>query len=46
MLFREEIIQTLQSKVFALNKDEPTYEARKKYYQNQMEEELDAADSF
>ena len=30
-LLREEIIQTFQSKIFALNKDEPTYEARKKY---------------
>ena len=30
MLLREEIIQTFRSKIFALNKDKPTYEARKK----------------
>ena len=29
-LSREEITQTFNSKIFALNKDEPTYEARKK----------------
>ena len=29
-LLREEITQTFNSKTFALNKDEPTYEARKK----------------
>ena len=45
-LLREEIIQTFQSKIFALNKDEPTYEARKKYYERQMEEELDGVDLF
>ena len=45
-LLREEIIQTFQSKIFALNKDEPTYEVRKKYYERQMEEELDGVDLF
>ena len=29
-LLREEITQTFNSKIFALNKDEPTYEVRKK----------------
>ena len=29
-LLREEITQSFNSKIFALNKDEPTYEARKK----------------
>ena len=43
-LLREEIIQTFQSKIFSLNKKEPTYEARKKY-DKQMEEALDAVDS-
>ena len=43
-LLREEITQTFQSKIFALNKNGPTYKARKKYYKNQMEEELDAVD--
>ena len=28
-LLRQEIIQTFQSRIFPLNKDEPTYEARK-----------------
>ena len=45
-LLREEITQTFQSKIFALNKDEPLYEARKKYYENQMEEKVDTVDSF
>ena len=43
-LLREGIIQTFQSKIFSLNKKEPTYEARKKY-DKQMEEALDAVDS-
>ena len=43
---REEIIQTLQAKIFALNKDDQTYEARKEYFENKMDEELDAVDSF
>ena len=45
-LLREEITQTFQSKIFALNKDEPLYEARKKYYENQMEQKVDTVDSF
>ena len=44
-LLREETIQTFQSKIFSLNKEEPTYEARKKY-ERQMEEKLDAVDSY
>ena len=39
---QEEIIQTFQGKIFALNKEDPTYEARKEYHQNKMDEELDA----
>ena len=42
----EETIQTFQSKIFSLNKEEPTYEARKKYYERQMKEKLDALDSY
>ena len=45
-LLREEITQTFQSKIFALDKDEPMYAARKKCYENQMAEKLDAVDSF
>ena len=43
---REEIIQTLQAKIFALNKNDQTYEARKEYFENKMDEDLDAIDSF
>ena len=32
-ILREEITQTFQSKIFALNKEEITYEARKKYHE-------------
>ena len=45
-LLREEITQTFQSKIFALNKDELLHEARKKYYENQIEEKVDTVDSF
>ena len=43
---KEEIIQTFQGKIFALNKDDPKYEARKEYFENKMDEELDAVESF
>ena len=43
---REEITQAFQSTIFVLNKDKPTYEARKKYYERQMPEELDGVDSY
>ena len=43
---KEEIIQTFQGKRFALNKEDPCYEARKKYFQNKMNEELDAVETF
>ena len=39
---REEITQIFQSKIFALNIEDPTYEARKEYFENKMDEELDA----
>ena len=45
-LLREEITQAFQSTIFVLNKDKPTYEARKKYYERQMPEELDGVDSY
>ena len=37
MLLREEITETFQSKIFALDKNEPTYAVRKKYYENQQQ---------
>ena len=48
-ILREEITQTFQSKISALNKEEITYEARKKYYEKKkkkMIEELDAIDTY
>ena len=43
---KEEIIQTYQGNIFPLNKNDPTYEARKEYFENKMDEELDAVQSF
>ena len=43
---KEEIIQTFQGKIVALNKNDPTYEARKEYFENKMEEEVDSVESF
>ena len=45
-LLREEINATFDSTIFALNKDEPTYEARKKFYEGQKTEEFDVVDSY
>ena len=45
-LLRKEISQTFQAKIFALNKEEITYEARKNYYERKMAEELDAIDTY
>ena len=45
-LLREEIIQTFLSKIFSLDIKDPFYGSRKQYYQNKMEEELHAVDSF
>ena len=45
-LLREEITSTFDSKTFALNNEDPTYEACKKYYERQEAEELDAVDSY
>ena len=43
---KEEIIQTYQGKIFSLYKNNPIYEARKEYFENKMDEELDAGESF
>ena len=45
-LLKEELEQTFQAKVFALDKNDQTYEARKKYYEQKKEEDLDAVNSF
>ena len=45
-LLREKITQTVQAKIFASSKEEPTYKARKKYYERPMVEELDAVDTY
>ena len=43
---REEVIQTFQQKIMFLDKNSLTYEAGEQYYDDKMEEELDAIDSF
>lgn len=43
---REELIQTFQQKIMLLDKNDPTYEVRKQHYEDQMEEKLNAIDSF
>ena len=43
---KEEIIQTFQGKIFALDKSDTTCEARKECFENKMDEELDAVESF
>ena len=43
---KEEIIQTFQGKIFALDRNDLTYEARKQYFENKMDEDLDSVESF
>ena len=43
---KEEIIQTFQGKIFALDKNDPPYEARKEYFENKIDQELHAVESF
>ena len=43
---REEILRTFQTKISTLNKEDPTYEAPKKYFKWQMLEGLNAADTY
>ena len=43
---KEEFIQTFQQKIMLLDKNGPTYEARKQYHNDKMKEKLDAIDSF
>ena len=43
---REEITGIFRSKLFALKKEDPTNEARKECFENKMDEDLDAVDSF
>lgn len=45
VLLKEKIIQIFQWKIFALNKEDPLFESKKKYYENKMEEELEAAEN-
>lgn len=45
-LLGEEIEQTFQAKIFALEKNDQIYNARKKYLERKKEEDLDAVDSF
>ena len=43
---KDEIIQTFQGKIFALNVNDPTYEARKEYFENKIDEEHVSVESF
>ena len=43
---KEEIIQTFQGKIFALDKNNLTYKAKKEYFEDKMDEQHDAAESF
>ena len=43
---REEITQEYTTKIMRLNKNQPTYQARKEYFENKMGENLDAIDTF
>ena len=45
-LLGQGIEQTFQAKIFALDKNDQTYEARKNYLERKKEEDLDAVDSF
>ena len=43
---KEEIIQTFQGKIIALDKNDPFYQSRKEYFKNKMEVEIDSVESF
>ena len=43
---REEIEQEYTSKIMTLNKEDPTYQARKEYFENKRVEHLDAINAF
>ena len=45
-LLRQEINQTYEAKIFNVSKEDPTYEARKKYLERKKEEDLDAVSTF
>lgn len=43
---REEINQEYTTKIMQLNENDPNCQARKEYFENKEEEDLDAVDSF
>ena len=45
-ILKQEINQKYDAKIFTLNKEDPVYEARKKYFECKREEELDAVNTF
>ena len=45
-LLRQEINQTYEAKIFNVDKEDPTYEARKKCLERKKEEDLDAVSTF
>ena len=45
-LLREEINSTYDAKILTLNRDDPTCEAQKKYYEGGKAEDLVAVDTY
>ena len=45
-LLREEIHTTYDAKIFALNRNDPTYESQKKFYEREKAEHLDVVNTF
>ena len=45
-VMREEIYSEYSQKLLSLDKNDPTYQVRKKYLKNKMEEDTDAVNSF
>ena len=43
---KEEINQKYSGLILGVNKKDPTYEARKQWYQNKREEDLDSVESL
>lgn len=45
-IMKEEINQKYSGLILGLNEKDPTYEARKQWYQNKREEDLDSVESL
>lgn len=45
-ILKSESTETYTAKIFALDKEDPTYQSRRNYYERKMNEELRAVESF